>query len=224
MNIRNSDKTILIVEDDRESNDNLAYLLKFRFAEVISAYDGLEGWRIYCERCPDVILTDIDMPKMDGLELIRRIRADCSSIPIIVLSSYSHQRYLLDAIPLKLEAYLLKPITMYKLETLLQKLEQSSGGNPPKAIKIDENTHYDFHSKSIFHNGIALRLTHLEISLIELLIRSRGVIVSYEEIEYALYGSQEVSRNALKIVVSNLRKKIPGLNIQVTPKLGYRFL
>jgi len=223
MNIRNSDKTILIVENDRESNDNLAYLLKFRFAEVISAYDGVEGWQMYCERCPDVILTDIEMPKMDGLELIRRIRAEHSSIPIIVLSSYSRQRYLLDAIPLKLEEYLLKPITMSKLETLLQKLEQNSGSNPVKAIKIDENTHYDFYCKSIFQNGIRLRLTHLEISLIELLVRSKGVIVSYDEIEYALYGSQEVSRNALKIVVSNLRKKIPGLNIQVTPKLGYRF-
>jgi DNA-binding response OmpR family regulator len=60
--------------------------------------------------------------------------------------------------------------------------------------------------------------------LLELFLKRRGDIISYEEIEYALYGTQEISRNALKIIVSNLRKKIVGLNIQVTPKLGYRFL
>jgi YesN/AraC family two-component response regulator len=142
MKIKNSDKTILIVEDDSESNDNLAYLLKSKFAEVISAYDGIEGWKIYSERMPDIILTDIEMPKMDGLELIRRIRADNAEIPIIVLSSYSHQHYLLDAIPLKLEEYLLKPITMNKLETLLQKLEYWDNREILSSIDINENIRY----------------------------------------------------------------------------------
>ena len=222
MKIKNSDKTILIIEDDIESNDNLAYLLRSKFSEVISAYDGMEGWRIYSERMPDIILTDIEMPKMDGLELIRWIRADNAEIPIIVLSSYSHQHYLLDAIPLKLEEYLLKPITMNKLEALLQKLEYSDNREVLNSVDINENIRYDFQSKSIFQNGMVLRLSHLEILLMELLLRRRGDIVSYEEIEYALYGTQEISRNALKIIVSNLRKKIVGMNIQVTPKLGYR--
>jgi two-component system, OmpR family, response regulator VanR len=222
--IKNSDKTILIIEDDRESNDNLTHILRATFSEVFSAYNGLEGWRAYRERNPDIILTDIEMPKMDGLELVRRIRADNATIPIVVLSSYSHQHYLLEAISLKLEEYLLKPITMNKLESLLKKLEGNGKNDHPATINIDENTRYDFQSKSIIQNGLALRLSHLEISLVELLLRRRGHIISYEEIEYALYGTQDVSRNALKIVVSNLRKKIPILNIQATPKLGYRLL
>ncbi|AFV97902.1 MULTISPECIES: response regulator transcription factor [unclassified Sulfuricurvum] len=222
MYIRNSDKKILVVEDDIESNDNISYLLESKFREVISAYDGVEGWKKYQEKTPDIILTDIEMPKMDGLEFIRRIRADNSEIPIVVLSSYSHQHYLLGAIPLKLEDYLLKPITLKKLDQLLQILERHKKDKILKNIDISENIHYDFQSKAIFQNGKMLRLSHLEISLMELLLKHRGKIVSYEEIEYTLYGSQEISRNALKIVVSNLRKKVVGLNIQSTPKLGYR--
>ena len=224
MYIKNSDKTILIVEDDIESNDNLSYLLNSKFAEVFSAYDGMEGWRIYQDKNPDIILTDIEMPKMDGLELIRRIRANNSTIPIVVLSSYSHQHYLLNAIPLKLEEYLLKPITLNKLDTLFQLLERNNKDKILKNIDISENIYYDFQSKTIYQNGTMLRLSHLEISLMELLLKHRGKIVSYEEIEYTLYGSQEISRNALKIVVSNLRKKVVDLNIQSTPKLGYRLL
>jgi len=224
MYIKNSDKTILIVEDDIESNDNLSYLLNSKFAEVFSAYDGMEGWRIYQDKNPDIILTDIEMPKMDGLELIRRIRANNSTIPIVVLSSYSHQHYLLNAIPLKLEEYLLKPITLNKLDTLFQLLERNNKDKILKNIDISENIYYDFQSKTIYQNGTMLRLSHLEISLMELLLKHRGKIVSYEEIEYTLYGSQEISRNALKIVVSNLRKKVVDINIQSTPKLGYRLL
>lgn len=222
MYIRNNDKTILIIEDDCESNDNLSYLLKSKFAEVFSAYDGLEGWKMYQEKCPDIILTDIEMPRMDGLELIRRIRENDTDTPIVILSSYSHQHYLFNAIPLKLEEYLLKPITLNKLDTLFQILERNNKDKVLKNIDISETMYYDFQSKAIFQNGTMLRLSHLEISLIELLLKHRGKIVSYEEIEYTLYGSQEISRNALKIVVSNLRKKVVGLNIQSTPKLGYR--
>lgn len=222
MYIPNAKKTILIVEDDCESNDNIAHILESKFAEVFSAYDGLEGWKKYCDYSPDVILTDIEMPKMNGLELVRRIRAENSTVPIVILSSYSHHHYLFEAIPLKLEDYLIKPITMKKLDTLLQTLESRGGKNKLRIVDINATTQYDFKIKSIIQNNSILRLSHLEILLIELLLKRRNMVISYEEIESCLYDTKEVSRNALKIIVSNLRKKVPALTIQAIPKLGYR--
>jgi two-component system, OmpR family, response regulator VanR len=224
MYISNNDKTVLVVEDDVESNDNISYMLKSKFREVFSAYDGVEGWKKYQEYNPDVILTDIEMPRVNGLELIKRVRADNATIPIVVLSSYSHKDYLMEAIPLKLEEYLLKPITMDKLHKLLQKLGQIGKMEICDTIDIDDDLVYNFYKKTIEYDGESIRLSHLEISLVELFLKRKNAVVTYEEIELALYGTQEISRNALKIVVSHLRKKIPALNIEVTPKVGYRLV
>ncbi|MDD5053087.1 MAG: response regulator [Sulfuricurvum sp.] len=220
-----SEKTILIAEDHRESNDNLAFYFKSLFKKVICAYDGAEAWQMYCDESPDIILTDIEMPRMDGLQLVQKIRADDQNVQIIILTSYSHQHYLLKAIPLKLTSYVLKPITFTKLNDLVKQIEGLRQENKKKMVLNDiQDTVYDFGAKIVMMENQRVVLSNLEIGLIELLINNRGLIVYYEEMEDVLYSSQPKSRNALKIVVSSVRKKIPTITIQAIPKIGYRLL
>lgn len=219
------EKTILIAEDDRESNENIAYFLQNKFKKVLSAYDGIEAWNMYNEELPDIIITDIEMPKMNGLKLIQKIRLHNKSIPIIILTSYSNPHYLFDAIPLKLEDYLLKPLTYSKLNALLEKLENSQQeGKTILVLDAQSTTLYDFDMKIVKIKNDQIRLANLEITLLELFLANSDKIVYYEEAEEALYGSQMKSRNALKIVVSNLRKKIPTIEIRAIPKIGYRLV
>jgi YesN/AraC family two-component response regulator len=115
-------KTILIAEDDRESNDLLSVFLQKQYERVFSAYDGQEAWHLYEKYSPDLIFTDIEMPKLDGLKLIEKIRQHDQTTPIVILSAYSDIQFLLKAIPLQLEEYILKPITFDKIDSFFKKM------------------------------------------------------------------------------------------------------
>jgi two-component system, OmpR family, response regulator VanR len=217
-------KTVLIVEDDRESNANLVFFLQNRFNNVVSAYDGQEGWTKYNEIVPDLIITDIEMPRMDGLELIKKIRRFDNNTPIIILSAYSHQQYLLQAIPLKLNDYLIKPITHSKLTEVLSRFVNAHSMKSGKTDLGYDECFYDYDSKTVIFHGVHIKLTNIEIMLLELFLENRAGLISYDEIEDSIYNNASKSRNALKCVVRDLRKKIPSLQIENVAKMGYKLL
>lgn len=217
---KNKTKQILIVDDDRESNDNLRQLLSAKFDTIHSAYDGVEGWNLFRTHHPDVLICDIQMPHLDGLELIQKIRSVDSRCFIAVLTSYSDHHYLMRAVSLKLDGYIIKPLTSTKLTALIETIQSSTRTLHPQTITIDAVNTYNMMAKTIIREGDRIALTHREITLLELLLEHRGNVLSYEMIEYALYETEMISRNAIKILISHLRKKI-GLNITAIPKIGY---
>jgi len=217
MNIKSR---ILLVEDDYESNENLKRFLLKTFDDVICAYDGLEGWKLFQAYEPQIVITDILMPKLDGLDMIRKIRDVDSECFIAVLSAYSDQQHLMRAVSLKLDAYVLKPISSLKLASLIKKIRSSKKTLHHQTYTINESISYDVQSKVITKEGQQITLANREIALLELLLDNRAEIVSYEMIEYTLYDTEETSRNAVKIIISNLRKKI-GFPINSIPKVGY---
>ncbi len=215
-------QTILLIEDDLESNKNLVYLLSQKFTNVLSAHDGVEGWKLYQTHQPSIVISDIQMPCSDGLELIRKIRDVNQECFIAVLSAYSDQHYLMRAISLKLDTYILKPINTLKLSSLYQEINTHRQRLHKQIYSLSSDSIYDFMSKTISKEGKRITLANREISLLELLLEHRGEVVSYEMIEYALYDTEETSRNAIKILISHLRKKL-DIDIDSIPKIGYIF-
>ncbi|MFZ2890271.1 response regulator transcription factor [Sulfuricurvum sp.] len=219
-------ESVLIVEDDRESNHNLQMLLNGEFLEIISAYNGYEGWQSFLSYRPDVVIVDIEMPGMSGLDLVRRIRKIDPHCFISVVSAYSDNRYLMQAVSLKLDEYILKPITFPKLESLIKAIRMSANEILDHLVVIEGETVYDSKAKLVLHdgNGIRVSLTHFEITVLELLLYHRGEVLLYQTIENAFCDSMDKSRNAIKIIISHLRKKIPGVTIQVIPNRGYMLI
>ena len=112
--------SILFVEDEPEVRESLYALLKIWTPNVYTAADGEEGLTLYREMSPDIIITDIRMPVMDGLEMIDTIRKENSELPIIVTTAFDDKEYLLQSIKQQVNGYLLKPVEKKELKRLLE--------------------------------------------------------------------------------------------------------
>lgn len=112
--------TILYAEDDYTTQQTLASILEDYFNKVIVTNDGLEAWEMFQTNDVDIVLTDIVMPNLDGIDLMRNIRSlDGKDIPIVLISALTDTHYFLDAIKLRCNGYLLKPL---KIDELLKTL------------------------------------------------------------------------------------------------------
>ena len=120
MMARTEDVSLLYVEDDAAIRENLLVFLKRRFGQVWQADNGLDGLRLYTERSPDIVMTDIRMPIMDGLAMTRGILRQNNKAPIIITSAHNETDDLLEAIELGISHYLLKPLDTAKMEASLQ--------------------------------------------------------------------------------------------------------
>ena len=109
--MKQNDYTILYAEDEDGVRKNIAKSLRYKCKNVIEAVDGEEAYNLYKEKKPDIIITDIQMPKMNGLELIKKIREIDTTIPIVVLSAHTEKEKLLQAIKFNLIDYVVKPIS-----------------------------------------------------------------------------------------------------------------
>jgi EAL domain-containing protein (putative c-di-GMP-specific phosphodiesterase class I)/PleD family two-component response regulator len=113
---------VLYVEDNRDISEEVAFFLGKKVQELLLAYDGQEGLEVFKQSAPDVVITDVQMPKMDGLEMIEKIREINPEIPIIITTAFNESDYLLKAINLKVDAYVVKPLNLKKLIETVEKV------------------------------------------------------------------------------------------------------
>ena len=115
-----ADLTVLIVEDEKEARDTLVSMVELDFKYVYQAKDGCEGLDLFLKYKPDIILTDISMPCMNGIDMLREIRKNSTDTLAIFISAYSDVQTLLQAIDLKIDAYIVKPF-LYR--DILEKID-----------------------------------------------------------------------------------------------------
>jgi two-component system, OmpR family, response regulator VanR len=121
------DKTIVYAEDDIITRNQTAEILEMLFGKVYVASDGEEAYNLYEDESPDILLTDVKMPRKDGLSLIRRIRQNDYHLPIILMTSYAEQEMLLNAANLSIDGYLVKPVDLEKLTYSICRAVQRTG-------------------------------------------------------------------------------------------------
>jgi DNA-binding response OmpR family regulator len=221
-----NDISILIVEDEQELRDYLQEYIQLFFKNVYVAKCGEDGYKKYLNIKPDIIITDINMPNLDGLTMIKRIRQNDNNVNIIIMSAHSEQDKLLKAIELKLVTYLIKPIDSQKLKTILFEIVDELKKSLNR-IYLSKNIFWDKKTSTLWNNLSKIDLKEREIMVFELLLSKINSTFTSEDIFNHIYAKQadkKFSEYSITSFIKRIRLKLPEKIIQNEYGLGYKII
>lgn len=213
---------ILFVEDDDIARENAVEYLSQMFDEVFEASNGLEALQIYTQHQPHIIITDIMMPKINGLELVERIRQHDKTTQIIITTAFSTKEYLLRAIELQLVKFLIKPISQKQLDEALRVCCNTLHSNQSNIVQLTSECFFDEFNKTLIYQNEVIKLRSKEILLLELLLKNLSRYVTYEEIEHQVWQNSSMSKDALKTLIRDLKSKLPPMILKNLSGTGYK--
>jgi len=216
--------TILYAEDEEGIRKNIADSLRYYVKEVYEAGDGEEAYSLYEEKKPDIIFSDIHMPKMDGIAFVKKVREKDSKTAVIMITAHTDKEYLLDAVELHMEKYFVKPINLEQLLGGLEKCVEHLEQNRLVVLDVDNSYVYDFDNKALKYKDDSIILNKKEMLFFEVLISNQNRITYYEELQDNVWVDDVMTDSALRSLVRNLRKKLPTDIIYNLSGVGYKFV
>jgi two-component system KDP operon response regulator KdpE len=219
---------ILVVDDDAAIRDSLSKELRAAGYATATAADGREGVAAFETRAPDLVLTDLAMPRSDGFELIAAIRAS-SRTPIIVLSVRGADADKVRALDLGADDFVTKPFSVAELLARVRAQLRRTGATSPATLNFEELT-VDIERRRVVQGGREVRLTPTEFALLELLATNAGKPMFIDQIIARIWrDTPSTTADTVRVHMSSLRKKIePDPSdpryIVTEPWVGYRFI
>ncbi|NVJ54561.1 MAG: response regulator [Campylobacteraceae bacterium] len=213
---------LLYVEDEANVRKYALSYFNRIFKTTLVAKNAFEALDIFKNEKPHIIVTDIKMGEMSGLELLKQIREQDKRCQIVVLSAFLDTKYLLEAIELNLVKYLTKPIKHNDIYPVLLKCAKNLEELNSDFISFSEECHFKLKQKILINKNEEIKLSKNERIFLELLCINKDRTVSYEEIENMIWYDSIMSENALRTLVKKLRKKLPKDSLVNISKLGYK--
>ena len=211
MNIR---EKILVVEDEKSIAHFISTVLANNGYEAMQARSGSEAISMISSHCPDLIILDLGLPDMDGLDILRQLRS-WSSLPVVVVSARAHEKDKVTALDLGADDYLTKPFgtdeLLARVRTAIRHTRTASGNDEiaqkgtytVRELTIDYNKHH------VLKNGQNVRLTLSEFRIVALLGKYAGKVLTYDFIIRELWGPRASGDNQiLRVNMANIRRKI----------------
>ena len=210
---------ILLVEDE----ENLARLLKEAIGDYFHSFtiavDGIEGIDFFKKIKPDIVITDIMMPRMSGLDMAKELKLIDSSIPIIILSAFSEKEKLFSAIDIGITKYFLKP---FDTDELLDYIKTISSKLTDKVIKLSEGFIFNKTTNSLYKNDRYVALSKNEIKFLSLLLNESNGVVSDILIKENLWSEEDISDERVRTFIRRFRAKTSKKLVQNVKGVGYQ--
>lgn len=219
---------ILLVEDDLALSDVVSFTLRRAGYVVVAAYDGLAALEQFAAAAPDLLLLDLNLPRLDGLGVCRQVRAE-SDVPIIILSVRGEDEAVVRGLEMGADDYMVKPFSPAQLVARIRAVMRRSGvAAAPSSLAAGGLT-LDRSRSEVARTSTAarapVRLTALELKLLEALMIDPGRVLPSDTLIAAVWGPEGGDRTMLKQLVYRLRAKIEdettGGYIETVPGIGY---
>ncbi|MDB5863429.1 MAG: basR 3 [Betaproteobacteria bacterium] len=214
---------ILIVEDDAILSDGLAHALRSRGYAVDCMANGIDAdWALATEQY-DLVVLDIELPLIDGFEVLRRLRKRKATVAVLVLTARDSVHDRIHGLDIGADDYLTKPFEVGELEARIRALVRRASGMADNEIAIGRLV-LDLKGRRALVDGACVELSARELAVLEILASRAGRVVAKDALMHSLYQwDEDVSPNAIEIYVHRLRKKLgeSGINIRTIRGLGY---
>ena len=220
--------TVLVVDDEPQIRRALATNLKARDYEVLQAATGEEALRLVAERHPDVVILDIGLPGMDGIEVVHGLRG-WSDVPIIMLSVRRDESDKVEALDAGADDYLTKPFGMGELLARLRAALRRGAPSEVEPVIDAGSLHIDLAAKRVLRDGTDVHLTPTEWGLVDQLARNQGKLVTQRQLLQAVWGPEYgTEAHYLRVYMAALRRKLEDdpsrpRHFVTEPGMGYRF-
>lgn len=223
---------VLVVDDESQITRVLRTSLATHGYDVRTAADGVSALETFKDWQPDLVVTDLTMPNMDGLELCRRLRA-ASQVPVIVLSARGEEKAKVEALDIGADDYVTKPFgideLLARMRAALRRATMQPAGEAAATVLERGDFRIDLETRVIVVRGQEVHLTPKEFELLVYFVRHAGKVLTHRTLLGAVWGGNYTEQSEyLRVFVGNLRKKIePDSNkpryILTEPWVGYRF-
>lgn len=222
--------TILLVEDDQDLADIIAYTLRRAQYDVVATFDGFSALRLLKTKQPSLVVLDVNLPRIDGWGVLQQIRAS-SSTPVIMLTACGEDADVVRGLKLGADDYVTKPFSpnqlVARVEAVLRRSQLATQGARTRVMRLGDIT-LDLGLHRVTVQERTLTLTKIEFRLLQELALRAGEVVSHQELARRVWGYQEVESGSItKSHIRNLRRKIEPdpanpLYLQTVAGLGYR--
>lgn len=219
---------VLVVDDEPQIRRALGTNLRARGYEVDLAASGEEALSLAAERHPDVVILDLGLPGIDGIDVVRGLRG-WTSVPIVVLSVREDEVDKVAALDAGADDYVTKPFGMNELLARLRAALRRAAPAEEEATVVTDAFTIDLAAKRVSRGGEEVHLTPTEWHLIEVLVRHQGKLVSQRQLLQEVWGPQyETETNYLRVYLAQVRRKLEPdpsrpRHFITEPGMGYRF-
>ncbi|AXX96264.1 MULTISPECIES: response regulator transcription factor [Arcobacter] len=234
--MQNFKTKVLLVEDEELARKTLAFYLNTIFDEVVVACDGADALEIIKKSFDkkenfDLIITDLNMPNVNGMQMIDEILKLIPNQRFIIVSAHKNEEDLLKLINLRVSGYFVKPLNIDNMMEMLQKAKEEVlldkqpkiQEKTNKLLKLNNSYTFDLETNKLYNKGIIVKLSKKESEVLEILIENLGVLISVDKFKELIWNDITINDSSFRTVMKRLKDKIKDDDFIISHK-GYGYI